>query len=78
MDVISRPSTPHHYCFPRKGSKLSKNKSFIYIKQKTNQGHEISQIKCEFSVHYLDYNSRKLIIGEAIGRALENLEFLAF
>ena len=77
MDVISRPSTPHHYCFPRKGSKLSKNKSFIYIKQKTNQGHEISQIKCEFSVHYLDYNSRKLILGEAIGRGSRKLRILS-
>ena len=45
---------------------------------KTNQGHEISQIKCKFSVHSLVYENCKLISEQLLGGALENLEFLEF
>ena len=48
------------------------------INRKTNLRHEISQIKCKFSVHYFVYNNCKLISGAAIGRGLENLESLKF
>ena len=48
------------------------------INRKTNLRHEISQIKCKFSVHYFVYNNCKLILGAAIGRGLENLESLKF
>ena len=51
----------------------------LYIdEKKTNQGREISQIKCKFSAHYLAYNNCRLILEAAIGRAPENLEFLDF
>ena len=43
------------------------------MKQKTNQGHKISQIKCKFSVHYLIYNNYKLISEVAIGRGSRKL-----
>ena len=60
------------------GVKVTKVKALyiLMINWKTNLRHEISQIKCKFSVHYLVYNNYKLISGAAIGRGLENLESL--
>ena len=43
---------------------------------KTNQGHEISQIKCTFSVHYLVYNNYKLISGAAVANSFRKLGIL--
>ena len=48
------------------------------INCKTNQGHEISQIKCKFSVHYLVYNNYKLISRAAIERGSRKLRILEF
>ena len=48
------------------------------MKKKLIKVSEISQIKCKFSAHYLAYNNCRLILEAAIGRALENLEFLDF
>ena len=43
---------------------------------KTNQGHEISQIKCKFSVQYLIYNNYKPISGAAVGKSSRKLGIL--
>ena len=46
------------------------------MKQKTNQGHKISQIKYQFSVHYLVYNNYTLISEAALGRGFRKLRGL--
>ena len=75
MDVIGKSRMLHLLHFFLDEVKVTQ-KQKLYIKNKTNRGQEISQIRCKFSVHYLVYNNYKLISEAAIGKGFRKLRIL--